>query len=476
MKLYNSLSRQIETFEPFEKERVGVYTCGPTVYDYVTIGNWRTYTLGDVLVRTLEFLGYQVDYIMNITDVGHLTGDNLGDADTGEDRMEKASKREGKTAWEIAEFYTQDFYNGYQRLNLSQPKVWCKATEHIEDQIRLVQDLEKKNLVYRIRDGMYFDVGEYEHQGNQYGALSTLDKIQAGARVEFNEQKRDERDFALWKFSPVLKSEKEKRQMEWESPWGVGFPGWHLECSAMSMKYLGEQFDLHVGGEDLRSTHHPNEIAQSEGATGRHPFVKYWLHGAFLTVDGGRMGKSKGNAYTLNDLENKGFSAMDLRYFYFTGHYRKPLNFTFEALSSAQQARNKLTRAVMDLEPGEWGEYSDEGKRMILDFEKALTLDFNMPEVLAVVWEVVRSKKIESAEKVKMLQTMERVLGLGLFDIVGDVLVPDEVETMARLRLTARNEGKYERADALRLDIEMRGFEVEDTSSGYRLRKKGSVS
>lgn len=476
MKLYNSLSRQIETFVPIEKERVGVYTCGPTVYDYVTIGNWRTYTLGDVLVRTLEFLGYQVDYVMNITDVGHLTGDNLGDADTGEDRMEKASKREGKTAWEIAEFYTQDFFNGYQQLNLSQPKVWCRATEHIEDQIRLVKDLEKNNLAYRIRDGMYFDVGEYERQGYQYGVLSTLDKIQAGARVEFNEQKRDERDFALWKFSPVMKSEHTKRQMEWESPWGVGFPGWHLECSAMSMKYLGERFDLHVGGEDLRSTHHPNEIAQSEGATGEMPFVKYWIHGAFLTVDGRRMGKSKGNAYTLKDLESKGFSAMDLRYFYFTGHYRKPLNFSFEALNTAQQARNKLVRAVMNLKQGMCGGYSNEGKRMMLDFEKALTLDLNMPDVLAVVWGVVRSSLIESAEKVKMLQTMERVLGLGLFDTVNDVQIPDEVEAMAQLRMNARNEGKYEEADKLRVEIEMRGFEVEDESSGYRLRRKGNGS
>jgi cysteinyl-tRNA synthetase len=242
------------------------------------------------------------------------------------------------------------------------------------------------------------------------------------------------------------------------------------------MKYLGKQFDVHVAGEDLRSTHHPNEIAQSEGATGTHPFVKYWVHGAFLTVDSGRMGKSKGNAYTLTDLENKGFSAMDLRYFYFTGHYRKPLNFTFEALSAAQQARSKLHRAVMDLEPGMWGEYSNEGKRMMLDFEKALTLDLNMPEVLAVVWEAVRSKKIESAEKMKMLQTMERVLGLGLFDNDENIIIPDEIETLIQLRQVARDEGNYGEADRLRVEIEMRGFEVEDASSGYRLRRKGSVS
>ena len=308
LNLYNSLTRKIEEFKPLESDHVGVYTCGPTVYDYVTVGNWRTYMLGDLIVRTLVYNGYNVRYYMNITDVGHLTGDNSGDADTGEDRMEKAKKREGKNAYEIADFYAQDFKKGYARLNLSQPKAFLPATEHIPEQIALVQKLMDKGIGYKISDGIYFDTAAYEEQGFEYGELSNLDQIKAGARVDFNPEKRNIRDFALWKFSPT----NEKRDMEWESPWGVGFPGWHIECSAMSMKYLGNQFDLHVGGEDLKSTHHPNEIAQSQGATGQAPFVAYWLHGAFLQIDGGRMGKSLGNAYNLSDIDARGIDPITL--------------------------------------------------------------------------------------------------------------------------------------------------------------------
>ncbi len=309
MKLYNSLSRKVEEFKSIKPKNVGVYTCGPTVYDYLTIGNWRTYVLGDLVLRTLKYLGYDVQYIMNITDVGHLTGDNLGDADVGEDRMEKSAKREGKSAWDVAKFYTEDFLDGFGKLNLLEPLQFSKATEHIKEQIKLVLAIEERGFTYQIDDGIYFDTQKYESQGNKYGELSTLDKIKEGARVKANPQKKDPRDFALWKFSPKNK----KRDMEWKSPWGVGFPGWHVECSAMSMKYLGKQFDIHVGGEDLRSTHHPNEIAQSEAATGKKPFVKYWIHGAFLQVDGGRMGKSLGNAYTLQDIEKKGFESLTLR-------------------------------------------------------------------------------------------------------------------------------------------------------------------
>src|SRR3989344_3926891 len=338
MKIYNSLSRKIEEFQPIVPTKVGVYTCGPTVYDYLTIGNWRTYTLGDLLVRTLTFFGYQVTYVMNITDVGHLTGDNLGDADMGDDRMENSAKREGKTAWEVAAFYTNDFLESFSKPNLTQPERFSKATDHIQEQIDLVQAIEKRGFVYRIDDGVYFDTAAYEAVGNRYGELSTLDAIKEGARVQPNPRKKNPRDFALWKFSP----ERSRRDMEWPSPWGKGFPGWHIECSARSMKYLGDQFDVHVGGEDLKSTHHPNEIAQSEAATGKKPFVKYWVHGAFLLVDGGRMGKSLGNAYTLADIAKRGFTPMDLKYFYFTGHWRKQLNFTWEALASAAEALGRM--------------------------------------------------------------------------------------------------------------------------------------
>jgi cysteinyl-tRNA synthetase len=315
LRIYNSLSKNEEVFKPHLPDTVGVYTCGPTVYDYVTIGNWRTYTLGDLLIRALRLNGYKPTYVMNITDVGHLTGDNLGDADTGEDRLEKASRREGKTAWEIAAFYTDDFLQGYKKLNLTQPKLFAKATDHITEQISLVEQLIARGFAYQISDGIYFDTLSYENAGFTYGELSNLQMIKEGVRVLINHEKKNPRDFALWKFS-TAKEGGEKRHMEWPSPWGVGFPGWHIECSAMSMKYLGAQFAIHVGGEDLKSTHHPNEIAQSQGATGLVPFVAYWMHGAFLQVDGGKMGKSLGNAYSLHDIESHGFSPLALRYFY----------------------------------------------------------------------------------------------------------------------------------------------------------------
>jgi cysteinyl-tRNA synthetase len=261
--LTNSLTRTKEKFTSIVPEKVGFYTCGPTVYSFATIGNFRTYTTADILNRVLKYNGYDVTYIMNITDVGHLTGDNEGDADTGEDRMEKAAKREQKDIWEIAKMYTDSFLKEYKLLNLLPPQQFTKATDHIKEQISLIEDLEKKGFTYITHDGVYFDTKAFEEKtGKIYGELSTLDQIKEGARVEANPEKKNPRDFALWKFSP----KNEKRQMEWESPWGVGFPGWHIECSAMSMKYLGETFDIHAGGEDLQSTHHPNEIAQSEAA------------------------------------------------------------------------------------------------------------------------------------------------------------------------------------------------------------------
>jgi len=411
LKIHNSLTRKIEGFKPVKQGEAGVYVCGPTVYDYVSIGNWRTYLLGDILVRILRYFGFQVKYMMNITDVGHLTGDNFGDPDQGDDRMEKAASREKKTAWQIAHFYSQDFFKGYRLLNLTRPEKFVKATEHIREQIELVRRIEKRGFTYQISDGIYFDIRAWEKAGHQYGQLSTLDKIRTGVRVKDNPEKKDPRDFALWKFSP----KKGTRQMEWDSPWGRGFPGWHIECSAMSMKYLGDQFDFHLGGEDLRSTHHPNEIAQSEAATGKEPFVKYWLHGAFLKVDGRRMGKSLGNVYTLHDLEAKGFEPLALRYFYLTGHYRKPLNFTWKALKSSQKALAKLrsycqaTIVGQQLDRGE----AEEKKKFQKKIEKAIANDLNMPEALAVVWEMVKSD-LSNRVKWELLKDWDRVLGLNL--------------------------------------------------------------
>jgi cysteinyl-tRNA synthetase len=454
MKLFNSLTRKLETLQPIQQGKVGVYTCGPTVYDYVSIGNWRTYFLGDILVRTLKSLDYKVDYVMNITDVGHLTGDNLGDADSGEDRLEKAARKEKKTAWDVAKFYSDDFIQGLEKLNMVKPKI-VKATDHIKEQIEMVAKIEEAGMTYKITDGIYFDVGKFEKSGNAYGKLSTLDKIKAGARVEVNKEKRDPRDFALWKFNNTGK----KRDMEWDSPWGSGFPGWHIECSAMSCKYLGDQFDIHVGGEDLRSTHHPNEIAQAEVATGKNPFVKYWIHGAFLTVDGGRMGKSLGNAYNLQDIVAKGFTADELRYFYLGGHYRKGLNFTWEGLKSAQSGLRKLRREFLG-----WGDAKIGCAEYEQQFLEALENDLNLPQAMAVVWAVVKSTYPGSAKKATIIK-FDKVLSLGLADLRNEkeeMSISNEMKELIKKRKELRSTKQFAKADKVRLKLEALGYEVSD--------------
>lgn len=512
MKIYNSLTRSKQEFVPIKDKHVGMYTCGPTIYSYVTIGNWRTYVLGDILVRTLKYLGYDVNYIMNITDVGHLTGDNLGDADTGDDRLEKAAQKEGKTAWDIAKFYTKDFLHGLDSLNLIKPKL-TKATDHIQEQIALVEKIEQAGFAYKISDGIYFDVDKYEATGHQYGQLSNLDKIKEGARVEENKEKHGPRDFALWKFSypngrnfdPQQDDPQTRRHMEWDSPWGLGFPGWHIECSAMSMKYLGDQFDIHVGGEDLRSTHHPNEIAQSECATNKSPFVKYWVHGAFLLVDGGRMGKSLGNAYNLIDIKDRKIDPLALRYFYFTGHYRKQLNFTWEALEGAQTALNKLKdfmssftnqlRAGTRPAPTDQNLGSDVGEPLVVTrvegqrtrlspekltkittwqdkFRSSLEDDLNMPQAIAIVWEMLKDN-IPEYDKVDLLLEWDQVLGLRLAEVSSsdDVVIPEQVKKLAEQRDKAREQKKWVEADEIRNQIEKLGYTVEDTASGTQIHQ-----
>lgn len=463
MKLFNSLTREVEEFEPVNPPEVKMYTCGPTVYNYPTIGNWRTYVLSDLLARSLAYLGFQVEYVMNITDVGHL----VSDADTGEDKLEKGARREGKTAWEVANFYMADFLTGFEKLNMLQPKIFSRATEHIKEQIDLVKRIEEKGMVYQTSDGIYFDTVEYEKRGNVYGGLSNLDQIIEGARVEVNPEKKDPRDFALWKFSPAGV----KRDMEWDSPWGVGFPGWHIECSAMSMKYLGEQLDIHVGGEDLKSTHHPNEIAQSEAVTGKKPFSRFWVHGAFLLVDGGRMGKSLGNAFTLHDVVERGFDPLDLRYFCLSGHYRKQLNFTWEALGGARAALSKLRQLVAGWEEPATGCAEFEER-----FKMAIEDDLNMPEALAVVWEMAKSDYPGSAKKKSILK-FDEVLGLGLKNsktqrIKESKQVPDEIKRLLEERERLREEKRFEEADKVRGEIELMGYIVEDFPEGSRVLRK----
>jgi len=461
LKLYNSLTRKVEIFKPMVKEKVGMYTCGPTVYSFAHIGNLRTYTTADLLVRALKYNGFDVKHVMNLTDVGHLTGDNLGDSDSGEDRIEKAAKKEGKTAWDIAEFYTKAFIKDFELLNLLKPELFAKATDHIKDQIDLIQRLEKKGFAYIINDGVYFDTSRFKN----YGQMSDLDQIKEGARTEINEEKRNPRDFALWKFS----KDSEKRHMEWPSPWGRGFPGWHIECSAMSMKYLGESFDIHLGGIDLKQTHHPNEIAQSEAATGKK-FVNYWVHSEFMLVQGEKMSKSLGNNYRLYDLEKSGYEPTSLRYLYLQTHYRHEMNFTFPALDGAENALKKLLQEITlwDEPAGHCPEFEEK-------FLEAVNDDLNMPQALAIMWELVKSDKPNSA-KVKSLFKMDQVLGLGLEEKSlmikrKQYIVPENIMEMLKERENLRREKRYNLADQMRSKIEKLGYVIEDSKAGAKVRK-----
>lgn len=481
LRIYNSLSRNIEEFKPIQPQNVGMYTCGPTVYSFAHIGNFRTYTSADVLLRTLQYNGYDVNYVMNLTDVGHLSGDNLGDADTGEDRMEKSAKKEGKTAWEIAEFYTNAFLQDYNLLNLVKPQLFAKATDHIEEQISLVKKLEEKGYAYKTSDGIYFDTSLFP----EYGKISDLDQIKEGARVEVNPEKKNPRDFALWKFSypngvgfeeyasSFDKSQDgvvSRRQMEWESPWGLGFPGWHIECSAMSMKYLGNHFDIHAGGMDLRETHHPNEIAQSECATGE-TFVNYWVHSAFMLVQGEKMSKSKGNIYRVYDLQKDGYDPLALRYLYLQTHYRQEMNFTFPALDAAQNALERLRETVAS-----WGEPRGGVKELEKKFLDAVNDDLNMPEALSVVWELVKSDNTPAAKAATMFK-LDAVLGFNLESWKEENAglsieqTPPEVRELIEKRQSLRKGRQFTQADHLRNRIRKLGYDVEDTKNGLEIKK-----
>jgi cysteinyl-tRNA synthetase len=477
LKIFNSLTKAVEEFVPNKPGEVKMYTCGPTVYSYPTIGNWRTYVLSDLMLRTLQTEGLKVDFVMNLTDVGHLTGDNLGDADTGEDRLEKAAAKEKKTAWDIAKFYGDDFVESFSKLNLSKPMRFCKATDYIKEQIELVERIEKAGFAYNIDDGVYFDVVAYEAKGNIYGELSNLEEIKAGARVEINNQKKDQRDFALWKLSP----KGSKRDMEWESPWGMGFPGWHIECSAMSMKYLGDQLDVHIGGEDLKSTHHPNEIAQTESVTGKKPFSKYWMHGAFLLVDGGRMGKSLGNAYTLHDIIEQKYSPIALRYYYMTTSYRKQMNFTWEGLDSASNAYLKLRKDFKALEFNVDEDVNifvkdvDLGEEMKFfrdEFLNAIEDDLNLPVALSVMWTALKSETLKDWEKRRLVKNFDKIFGLYLGgDFEKKQEIPDEIVELMKKREEVRKAKNWQQSDAIRDEIEAKGYKISDFADGVQVEK-----
>lgn len=435
---------------------MGIYTCGPTVYGYAHLGNFRAYLFADSLRRMLEYLGLATKHVMNITDVGHLTGD----VDEGEDKVELAARAEGKTAWEIASFYTDAFLEDSARLNITKPHVIAKATAHIPEQIALVKTLEEKGYAYRADDGVYFDTSKFASYGPLTG--QSLEELQAGARVEENPSKRHPFDFALWKFSKPG----EQRQMEWESPWGVGYPGWHIECSAMSTKYLGQPFDIHTGGIDHVFPHHTNEIAQSEAATGE-PLAKLWLHNEFMTVDGQKMSKSLGNTYTLQDLVDRGHDPLAFRYFALGTHYRKPLNFTWEAIKQADQGLANLRAAVRELEPGDGGAVSEE---LEAEFRRRIVDDIGAPQALALLWETLRSDRSD-AEKAAAVRQWDQFFGLGLAEELGKTIeVPAEVEHLVSEREAARSAQDFARSDALRREITNLGYTVDDTPQGPRIR------
>jgi len=403
MKLYNSLSKEIEEFTPLVNDRATIYACGPTVYHYATIGNFRTYFTADIIVRTLTYLGYNPKYIMNITDVGHLTGEAIGDTSTGDDKLVIAATKENKTVYEIADYYYQAFRKDFDFLNLQRPEAWVRATEHIPEQIEMIKKLISIGHAYVISDGVYFNVDSFPH----YGQLSNIDSVELH-RVQNNPEKKNIKDFALWKIS----QENSGRLMQWESPWGVGFPGWHIECSAMSIKYLGEQIDIHVGGEDLMSTHHPNEIAQSEACTGKQ-FVKYWVHSKFLMVDGKKMSKSLGNVIRISDIIEKGFNPLSLRYLFMQTSYRKQANFTWESLAAVEAAYKKLITFVEKNDTYIDGVINQKYKTKFIE---CLKEDFNMSKALAVVWSLVKDQNISTSDKCRTLEDFDNVLGLKLFN------------------------------------------------------------
>ncbi len=457
LRLYDTYTRSLREFQPLREDYVGLYTCGPTVYNYAHIGNLRTYIFEDILRRTLEFNGYSVKHVMNITDVGHL----VSDADTGEDKMEKGSRRTGKSAWEIAEFYSQAFREDLKRLNILEPHIWCRATDHIAEQIALIQCIEAKGYTYRLSDGIYFDTSKLP----DYGYLARLDVegLQAGARIDIGE-KRHPTDFALWKFSPSG----QKRQMEWDSPWGVGFPGWHIECSAMSAKYLGVFFDIHCGGEDHIPVHHTNEIAQTEACHGTR-LANFWMHGYFLQVDEEKMSKSSGEFLRLQTLIDKGYDPLSYRLFCLSAHYRAKLNFTWESLDGAAISLDRLRNQVY-----EWGEPGDVDANYAHQFTEQVNDDLNMPRALAVTWEVARSDLPAPIRKATILY-FDRVLGLGLGDWQPPKAeIPESILALVQQRQQARSEKRWAEADALRQQIAAAGYEVEDTPQGPRVKSKKS--
>lgn len=456
LSLFDTYTRTVRPFAALHQPEVGMYTCGPTVYNYAHIGNLRTYIFADLLRRVLTFNGYTVKQVMNITDVGHL----VSDSDTGEDKMEKGSRRTGKTAWEIAAFYTEAFQKDLELLNIEQPTIWCRATDHIQEQIELIRCIEAKGYTYQTSDGVYFDTSRLP----DYGIMARLDieGLQAGARIDIGE-KRNPTDFALWKFSP----KGEQRQMEWDSPWGVGFPGWHVECSAMSAKYLGDFFDIHTGGEDHIPVHHTNEIAQTEACYGTR-LANFWIHGYFLQLDSAKMSKSSEDFLRLQVLIDKGYDPLAYRFFCMSASYRAKLNFSWEGLDAAAKALERIHQGVYDM--GASGEVNP----ALLDaFRESVNDDLNLPRAVALLWEVLRGDQPNPVKKATLL-AFDTVLGLNLanWQPKAEEEIPAEYQGLLAARQQARAEKRWKDADAMRDQIAAAGYEVVDTPQGTKLKKK----
>lgn len=472
IRLFNTMTRRIEEFKPLIPGKMGFYSCGPTVYHYAHIGNLRTMIHNDILKRMFIENGYDVHHVMNITDVGHLTSD---DDDSGDDKMERGAARENKSVWDIAKFYTDEFLHDYDDLNIIRPTDMPRATDYIAEQIELVKNLEKLGYTYEIPgDGIYYDTSKFA----AYGALTggSLSGNRAGARVEFNDAKRNPTDFALWKFSPTDK----KRQMEWDSPWGVGFPGWHAECSAMSMKLLGNHFDIHTGGEDLSRVHHTNEIAQSEPITGA-PWVNYWVHFSFLVDKSGeKMSKSNGEFLGLNAVRNRGYDPMIYRYFILLGHYQTQLAFSWDAMDAASNGYKNIVRRVAeiltDTDPGVlvesiFNEWHDRILAPVSDNMKTA-------EALVQIQELLRDKSINASTKIALFEFIDRLLGLQFIDRAKKLndaeseAAPAEIVALADARAAAKAARDWARADELRAQIDAAGWTVIDTRDGVKLVKK----
>jgi len=463
MKLYNTLTRKVEEFKPIKPGEVGIYSCGPTVYWNQHIGHMYAYTQWDALIRTLKYLGFKTKWVMNITDVGHLTSDE----DAGEDKMEVGAKREGLTVWDIAEKYIKQFLESMELLNIQKPDVLCRATEHLQEQIDFIKKIEANGFTYKTKTGLVFDTSKFP----DYAKFSRLDlkQQQAGARVEVDLEKKQPWDFLLWV------TNQPKHIMLWDSPWGKGFPGWHVECTAMSTKYLGERFDIHTGGIEHIPVHHTNEIAQAYGAFGQQT-ANFWLHNGWLVLKDEKMSKSLGNMILVTDLVKKGYDPLALRYLILTSHYRQGLKFTEEALKSAAISLKKLRELVASWRAEKGRKtLTEEDERKVAQYKEeflgAINQDLNIPQALAVVWQLAKSS-VSSREKLDLILGFDQVLGLRLSaQTKVKLAVPKEINKLVEERGELRKQGKWQEADEIRKEIEKAGFKIEDTEKGSKIKR-----